>query len=580
MKPSALPAVGGALESEKLIEDDMSKIARSALLLAMVSAPIPTVYAHAQEKVDAERLSNHVKVLASDEFEGRGIATEGEKKTVQYLSEQFKAAGLQPGGDKGDDGQRGWTQAVPLIKSSFDGTVTATLGQGKQPPRPLRQGEEIAVLPAQTDDTTIAIENAPLVFLGYGVSAPERKWDDFKGVDLKGKIGVVLINDPDFEAGKGDFGGKAMTYYGRWTYKYEEAARQGALGLLIVHETAPAAYGWPTVKNSFTDDQFDIIRDNKAEVHVPLKGWIQHDVAVELFKNAGQDFDALKAKAQTRDFSPVALDGATLSVAFKAKHEKIVTHNVVGFVPGKQRQDEAVIYSAHWDHLGVGEPDATGDKIYNGAVDNGTGLASLLEVARLQAKASPPARSVVFLSVTSEETGLLGSMYYAANPLYPLPKTAAVLNFDALTTNGRAKNISPFGNGDVSLEDEVAGYAKAEGRVFTPDPKPEAGLFYRSDHFSFAKAGVPAMSFGLDGARDLVKGGRQAGEAWYKTYVAERYHQPADEWSADWNLSGVAEDVDLVYRMGSDLANSDKWPDWHDGSEFKKVREESAAERQ
>ncbi len=567
----------GAL-GEKLIEDDMSKIVRSAFVLAMVS--IPVGYAQAQEKVDEKRLSDHVKVLASDEFEGRGIATEGEKKTVKYLSEQFEAAGLQPGGDKGDDGKRGWTQAVPLIKSSFDGPVTATLGEGKQAPKTLKQGEDVAILPAQTDDTKIAIENAPLVFLGYGVSAPERKWDDFKGVDLKGKIGVVLINDPDFETGKGDFGGKAMTYYGRWTYKYEEAARQGALGLLIVHETAPAAYGWATVKNSFTDDQFDIIRDNNAGVHVPLKGWIQHDVAVELFKNAGQDFDALKTKAQTRDFSPVPLEGATLSVAFNAKHDKIVTNNVIGFVPGKKQADEAVIYSAHWDHLGVGEPDAKGDKIYNGAVDNGTGLASLLEVARLQAKAPPPARSVVFLSVTSEETGLLGSMYYAANPLYPLPKTAAVLNFDALTTNGRAKNISPFGNGDVSLEDEVASYAKAEGRVFTPDPKPEAGLFYRSDHFSFAKAGVPAMSFGLDGARDLVKGGKEGGEAWYKTYVAERYHQPADEWSADWDLSGVAEDVGLVYKMGSELANSDKWPDWHDGSEFKKVREESAAERQ
>ena len=522
-----------------------------------------------------ERLSAEVKTLSSDAFEGRGPATPAEARTIDYVVEQMKAAGLQPGGDL-KDGERSWTQAVPLRRSQITGTPTFTLKLGDQD-KSLTQGEQIAIRAPMNGATTVDITDAPLVFVGYGVKALERQWDDYKGIDLHGKIAVVLINDPDFETGNGDFGGKAMTYYGRWTYKFEEAARQGALGMLVVHETAPASYGWATVKNSNTNTMFDIVRDNPAEAHPELEGWIQRDLAVEMFKHAGLDFDTLKKQAQTRDFKPVPLAGESLSANLKADTSVITSHNIVGRIEGSQRPDETVIYSGHWDHLGIGQPDDSGDRIYNGAVDNATGTAALIEMGRAFAQGPRPQRTVVFLNVTAEEKGLLGSEYYAANPLYPLAKTAGVLNMDALDPYGPARNFSISGSARLDLLDNLIAEAKKHDITYTPDANPEAGYFFRSDHFSFAKRGVPAVSFGS--GNDWIDGGLAAGKAAGDDYTAKRYHQPADEWQADWPFTGMARDLQVLYAVGNNLANSTTWPNWSKDSEFRAARDTTANER-
>ncbi|MFC5740446.1 M28 family metallopeptidase [Dyella tabacisoli] len=524
---------------------------------------------------DPQRLSADVKTLSSDAFEGRGPATAGETKTVDYVIGQMKAAGLQPGGDL-KNGKRTWTQAVPLLRAEIVGTPTLTLKlDGKN--RALTQGNEIAVRAPLDGSKSVSIADAPLVFVGYGVTAPERQWDDFKGLDLHGKIAVVLINDPDFETGVGDFGGKAMTYYGRWTYKYEEAARRGAAGVLIVHETAPASYGWATVKNSNANTMFDIVRDHPASVHPQLEGWIQRDLAVELFKQAGLDFEVLKKQAQTREFKPVVLKGESFSANYKVDAKVITSHNIVGRLDGSKRPDETVIYSAHWDHLGIGEPDAKGDRIYNGAVDNATGTAALIELARAFAKAPRPQRSIVFLNVTAEEKGLLGSEYYASKPLYSLGKTVGVLNMDALDPHGPARNFTISGSAKLDLLDELTATAKKWDLTYAPDPKPEAGHFFRSDHFSFAKRGVPAVSF--SSGDDWVDGGLAAGKAAEDEYNANHYHQPADEWQASWSFTGMARDLQILYTLGSDLANSNTWPNWSKDSEFRAARDASSAER-
>jgi Zn-dependent M28 family amino/carboxypeptidase len=550
--------------------------ALAALLAAAPQIAGLAMAAQTPAGIDAAKLSHHVKVISGDDYEGRGPATRAEVKTIAYLTAQFKAAGVQPGGDLGKDGKRAWTQAVPLGRFEIKGPIKASLTVNGQT-QVLTQGEEIALRPAQTNADRVSISNAPIVFVGYGVSAPERKWDDYKGVDLHGKVALVLVNDPDFETGIGDFGGKAMTYYGRWTYKYEEAARRGALGMIVIHETAPAAYGWNTVKNSNTIPQFDIVRAKPSDEHPLLEAWIQRDTAVALFQKAGLDFEALKKKAQTRDFAPVILKGAGFSADYAVDHKVIVSHNVVGILPGTKHPDETVVYSAHWDHLGIGEPDAHGDRIYNGAKDNGTGTAALLELARVFAKAPRTERSILFLSVTAEEKNLLGSAYYAAHPLYPLAKTVADFNMDDLDVYGRARDMSTSGSGQNSLQTDLARYLKAEGRYYAPDPKPEAGRFYRSDHFSFAKVGVPAIS--VSSGEDLLKGGIAAGQAAKAAYTRDKYHQPADEWSADWDLSGQVQDLNLLYRMGHDLASTRTWPVWNQDSEFKSLRDQTAAAR-
>ena len=529
----------------------------------------------AEPNIDPKLLSEHIKVLSSDAFEGRGPNTPGETKTIAYVSKEFKDAGLQPGGDKTKAG-RSWTQNVPLARFDIKGPVAVSV-KAAGATQAWKQGEEIAIRAPQTGVAKIDIKDAPVVFVGYGVKAPERHWDDFKGVDLHGKIALVLVNDPDYETGVGDFGGKAMTYYGRWTYKYEEAARQGAIGFIVIHETGPASYGWNTVKNSNTNAVFDIIRKDPTKAHAPIEAWIQRDNTVALFKAAGLDFEAQKKLAQTRDFKPVTLSGVTLSTAFAVDAKKVVSHNVVGVLPGTKHPNERIIYTAHWDHLGVGLPDAKGDRIYNGAVDNASGVSGLIELGRAFAHAPRTDRTVMFMAVTAEEKGLLGSEYYATNPLYPLATTVGNINMDGAAVSGPAKDISTSGDVGLTLQDDLIAVAKTHGRTFTPDSRPEAGSFYRSDHFSFAKQGLPALSFGS--GRDLVNGGVEAGKAAQEVYVRERYHQPADEYNPNWDLSGMAQDLTIAFDLGEQLANSREWPQWKQGSEFKAARDKTANQR-
>jgi Zn-dependent M28 family amino/carboxypeptidase len=543
-------------------------LAASALALLALPAAAQT------GSFSPQRLSDIDRTISSDAFEGRGPATRAEAKTIDYIADQFRAAGVQPAGDI-VDGKRGWFQAVPLLKSDIVGTPSISLDENGTVV-PLRQGDDIALVAPLNGQKAVSIVNAPLLFVGYGVSAPERKWDDFKGEDVRGKILVVLINDPDFEGGEGDFGGKAMTYYGRWTYKYEEAARRGAAGIMIVHETDPASYGWNTVKNSNTNTQFDIVRQNPAAKHTQFESWIQLPVAQQLFQRSGLNFEQVKAAAKRRDFRPIPLK-ATLSASYTADTAVITSHNVVGYLPGKKYPDETVIYSAHWDHLGIGKPDERGDTIYNGALDNATGIAQLIEQARAFAREPRTDRSVVFLAVTAEEKGLLGSEYYAQNPLFPAAKTAGVINTDGGAIYGPARNFTISGNARLGLLDMLIAEGKKRGRYYTPDPHPEAGHFYRSDHFSFAKVGVPAISF--SGGDDLLNGGVARGEALQKEYVAKHYHQPSDEWQASWDFSGMAEDDQLLHDLGRDLANSRAWPDWSTDSEFRAIRDRSASER-
>lgn len=521
--------------------------------------------------ISADNLSRHVRVLASDEFEGRAPATPGEEKTVAYIVDELKKAGVRPGGEQG-----GWTQDVPLVRAQVEGAVTASLRIGDET-RPLDNGDDM-VLQSLSPVDRVDLVDAPLVFVGYGITAPERGWDDFKGADLSGKVAVVLVNDPDFETdAPGAFDGRAVTYYGRWTYKYEEIARQGAAGVLIVHETAPAAYGWATVRASGLSAVFDIPRPDAATYHTLLRGWMQRDLAVSLFKRAGLDFEAEKRRAQTKAFTPVALGGATLSAAFAVKRDQVVTRNVIGKLEGARRPDETVIYSAHWDAFGVGEPDASGDRIRHGAVDNATGVAAVIELARVFAAGPRPQRTLLFMALTAEEKGLQGATYYAANPLAPLAKTAAVLNIEMLSPDGPNRDIASWGQGRVSLEGDLRRVAEAHGRTYSPDPNLEAGFFYRADHFAFARAGVPAITVGA--GLDRHDGGVASGKALREAYFARCYHQPCDAWTSSWDASGQAQDVALLHTLGREIADSDAWPRWLNGSEFKAVRERSETER-
>ena len=536
-----------------------------AVQVSTGSAAVPSI--------DEGRLAEHIRILASDEFAGRAPASPGEERTVNYLVEQLSAAGLVPGGPNVS-----WFQEVPLNQYDIVGTPSLSFTVAGQR-QPLTQGEEIAVRASQLNVERVSIANAPLVFVGYGVRAPERNWDDFKGQDMRGKIGIVLVNDPDFEAGAGDFGGRTMTYYGRWTYKFEIAAELGMTGMLVVHETEPASYGWATVKNSNTNTMFDIVRSNPATVHPMIEGWIQRDVAVELLRAAGHDFDALKRQAQTRDFQPVTLANATFSADYAVQYSTIRTRNVLGRLPGSAYPNETILYGAHWDHLGIGAPDARGDSIYNGAVDNATGTAVVLEIARAFAAGPHPQRSVVFALWTAEERGLLGSEYYADNPVYPLETTVAGFNIDAPQPSGPARDMVVIGTGQSELEDYLARLVTAAGRVITPDPNPEAGYFFRSDHFPLAKRGAP-MLYAKAGV-DLLNGGTAAGDAFDVAYRRDRYHQPADKYDpATWNLGGIVQDATLLYRMGLELANSRAWPNYRPTSEFRPVRDASAARRQ
>ena len=537
---------------------------------AAVGSADGSTVAAADDAISRGDLARHLSVLASDAFEGRAPATAGEEKTVAYISEQFAAAGLQPGGEDG-----AWTQAVTLARTEIAGPVAAGFSIGGRE-WALANGEDIA-LETLHPEGDVALHGVPVVFAGYGISAPELGWDDYAGLDVRGKVVVVLVNDPDFETAPGRFGGKAMTWYGRWAYKYIEAAKRGAAGVLIVHETAPAAYPWATVRNGRAAPQFDIVRADAARWHLPVRGWIQRATAERLFADAGLSFDAAKRAAQQAGFRARALDGVTFSAAFPVRRSRITSRNVVGLLPGDARADETVIVSGHWDSYGIGAPDADGDAIVNGAVDNATAIASMLEIARVMAAGAPPARSVLFIALTAEESGLLGATHYAAHPLRPLATTAAAINMEMWSPDGPTRDISSWGLGKVSLERDLADAARAEGRAYAPDPELEAGFFYRADHFAFAQAGVPAITVGP--GMDQVEGGVEGGRAARADYFAKRYHQPGDEFDAGWDMRGPTADTQVVLRLVRGLANGATWPEWDAGSEFRATREASAAQR-
>ncbi|SEK29202.1 Zn-dependent amino-or carboxypeptidase, M28 family [Sphingomonas palmae] len=539
-----------------------------SILLAGVAAALLSAAAVAQ--TDPARLSETVKTLASDRFGGRAPGTAGEKVTVDWLVAKFKSLGLEPGGENG-----AWTQAVPMIHTQI--AANAALRVGKTV---LTQGKEIAVTTVRAAPS-IAIRNAPMVFVGYGVSAPEAKWDDFKGQDLRGKVAVFLVNDPDFEAKAGDdakgrFGDRRMTYYGRWTYKFEEAARRGAVAALIVHDTGGAGYPWSTV-NASNGENYDIVRAAN-DPRVPLQGWIEHDAADRLFKDAGFDLAALRVQARSASFRPVDIKTG-FSADAKVAVERIQSANVLAKISGSKRPRESVMFGAHWDAYGEGPADASGATLRPGGNDDALGIAGIIELAR-QFKAMPaPDRTLVFAAWTGEERGLLGSEYYATHPVYPLGLTAANLTLDILQTAGPARDVILIGKGQTSLDDLLARAAAGQGRTITPETFSERGLFYRADHFSVVRRGVPSLLLmALGGAPDLRDGGAVAGQKWLDGYMA-CYHKTCDRWSADWNLVGAAQDVDLFRDMGERLSHAGVWPTWSAGSEFAATRAQTASER-
>jgi Zn-dependent M28 family amino/carboxypeptidase len=511
----------------------------------------------------------HVQELSADDMQGREPGSEGERRTVEYLEKEFLELGLQPaaGGD--------FRQDVALVEiTGSDQKLSFAKGGGGMT---LAQGDDMVLGSRRVQDAA-SVAGSEVVFVGYGIHAPEYGWNDYAGIDMRGKTALILVNDPGFVTGEEDlFRGKAMTYHGRWTYKFEEASRQGAAAAIVVHETAPASYDWDVVRNSWSGPQFHLDREDGNAGRTALEGWITEARARQLMELAGQDFDALKAAAVKRGFRPVPLGvAATGSVRNSVRQKR--SPNLAGVMPGKDRPDEYVIYMGHWDHLGLVDGEGE-DRVYNGAVDNATGIAGILAIARGFRDMLPGAsRSVMFIAVTAEESGLLGSEYYAEHPLVPLEKTAAVINLDALMPLGRARDIEVVGYGASDLEDLLAQAAKAQKRTLTPDQRPEAGYFYRSDHFNFAKAGVPAL-YVKSGMllRDKPEG---TGKAMLDAFAAQRYHKPGDEYSEDWDVSGSIEDLRLLFEVGARVANSESWPEWREGNEFRGMREKSAKSRE
>ena len=505
--------------------------------------------------------------LSLDSYEGRAPGSVGEEKTVAYLISKYKAAGLEPGNNGS------WTQDVPLIEITAKNVSALTIADRSGKAMSFAYGNEY-VIGSYRETPKTDIKQSEMVFVGHGIVAPEKGWNDYAGVDVKGKTVVVMINDPDFENDglDGPFGGKAMTYYGRWTYKFEEAARQGAAAVLIIHDTVPAAYGWNVVNSSWTGTQFLAQSKDGGKSQTQANGWIQKSVAKEIFAAAGQNLDKQMAAAKQKGFKAVPLN-LSASMNFENDIARKASKNVIGVMKGTKRPDEYVLYTAHWDHLGRCTAAADGDDICNGAVDNATGTAALVALAEGFAKAGAPERSVVFLAVTAEESGLLGSKFYAENPVFPLSQTVGGVNMDAFSMSGPAKNLTVIGKGKSQLDAYLEAAAKSEGRTPETEPTPEKGFYYRSDHFSFAKLGVPMVYF--EGGDDLVTGGKAAAKAAAEDYEKNRYHAPGDEFDEKWDWSGVMSDLKLYYRVGRMLAMTDAWPNWNDGDEFRAVRDKS-----
>ena len=527
-------------------------------------------------QIDSVRLSETVRVLASDEFYGRAPGGPGEALTVNYLIERFTALGLDPAGEQG-----GWTQSVPLIHTQIvapaDNAPVLRLNTDGAT-RTLVQGTEVEFSSTRAVERAV-IDDAPIVFVGHGAFAPERSWDDFGNIDLRGKLAVFLVNDPDFaavagEAVAGRFGGKRMTYYGRWTYKFEEAARRGALAALVVHDDAGAGYGW-NVASSSPGENYSIERP--ADSLAPLlQGWLHNDAARDLFALAGLSLEEQRRLARAEDFEAFELEGVTLSAALEIEMEVVQSQNVLARLKGSTRPEESILVSGHWDAYGVGEPDSQGRTVRPGANDDALGIAGVIELARVLSTGKSPERSVVFAAWTAEESGLLGSEAYASQPLFPLETTVANFTLDILQTAGLARDVIQVGEGQSELEQDLARAAALQGRTVTPENLPENRLFFRADHFSLARRGVPVLLImGIAGGADLVEGGRAAGDKWIADYTGNCYHQTCDAWSPEWDLRGAVQDIELFQSIITDLANSSRWPELLPSSEFKSIRDES-----
>lgn len=524
--------------------------------------PQPTV-----AKIAGADFAWRTKTLSSDHFEGRGPGTARGEAAADWIADELKRTGLKPGADGS------YFQDVPAASITLDPAKSSFEIVGPDGAKTLKSGDEVAFWTPRFDKAGQAVKDSELVFVGYGVTAPEERWDDFKGIDVKGKTIVLLINDPGFiTRDKRLFKGRAMTYYGRWTYKFEEAARRGAAAVIIVHETEPAAYGWQVVRNSNTGAKYYLDKANGNADLATVHSWVTTEVATALFARAGLDYAKLRLAANKRGFRAVSMKGLKLNAVTHSAVARMKTRNVIGVVPGTAKPDEHVLYTAHWDHIGA-KPDVPGeDKIHNGAVDNASGVSALLEMAEAFA-ASPPKRSVMFAFVTLEEQGLLGSAYLAEHPPVPLNKIVAGLNFDGVGPSGPSKDMTVVGSGASQLEDILKKVLRPRGRVVTADPEPEKGSFYRSDHISLAKVGVPMLYAGQ--GPDLVEGGIPAGMALRNDYRTKRYHQPSDEWDDGWDLRGPVETMEVAYEVGNTIANSNAWPSWYKGNEFRAVRERS-----
>lgn len=533
-----------------------------ALMAACAASAAPVL-----PTFSAEQLAGEIKTLASDEFEGRRPATPGEEKTVAFIENAFRTAGLKPG--VGDS----YRQPVPFVELTTrpDDTFRVAGPDGKS--LSLKYGDQ-AVYWTKRVVPQVSLDASELVFVGYGIVEPAMGWNDYAGVDMKGKTAVILINDPGFETNDATlFKGRAMTYHGRWTYKFEEAARQGAAGAIIVHEEAPAAYPWAVVQNGAARPQL-VIDSSQAEPRVAVEGWMTRDAASEVFAAAGLDFATLKAKAVTRGFKPVPI-GLTASTSVRNGIRRATSSNVVGVLPGSKRPGEYVVLTAHWDHLGRALA-FSGDAIFNGAVDNATGTAGLLELARAFGTVRPaPERSVVFVAFTGEEYGLLGSEYYADHPTVPLDKVAGGINIDGMSVNGRTNDVVVIGYGSSELEDDLREAAAKQHRVLVQEPTPEKGYYYRSDHFNLAKKGVP-MIYAKSGI-DSVAHGKEWGLAQQADYVSNRYHKPSDEFDPNWDLGGAVQDLELYFAISYKLAQENRFPNWYPGNEFRAIRDRSLA---
>lgn len=533
----------------------------------------PSAPGAALASFSGDRILGHIRALSSDEFEGRGPGSKGEQLTVKYLENQYRAAGLEPGNPDGT-----FLQNVALVGITPDRGMKLTLSGHGKTLEPKFEQDFVAWSKRVTDTSSI---DADLIFVGYGVQAPEFQWDDFKGADVKGKYLVMLVNDPPVpdpsDPSKLDpttFGGNAMTYYGRWTYKFEKAAQMGAAGAVIIHQTDRAGYPWEVVRDSWSGTQFDLSTPDKNMGRLAVESWITSDFAGKLFRAAGLDLDKEIAAAARRDFKPVPL-GMHARLAIHSSLQTIDSHNVIAKLTGSDPdlKNSYVIYTAHWDHFGIG-PEVNGDKIYHGAVDNASGTAALLEMARAyKALKTPPRRTMLFLSVTAEEQGLLGSRYYVEHPLYPLARTVLNINMDGMNVLGRTRDIVQIGRGASTLDDVIDAAAKEQDRIVKFDPEPEKGLYYRSDHFEFAKNGVPA--FDPDDGVDFIGKPQGWGLEQRQRYTAERYHKPADKIQPDWDMSGAVEDAQLYFLVGYRVANDPHMPEWHDGAEFRAVRDAS-----